>query len=422
MGRAILLVAFLGLAVCYYYLFGAGPTPSELGELAWWRPRGWALRWESLAALKELREAEGAVRLLPVLLFLLPVLALAIPLLALFKGAVMRTVIVGVALTGWAFVYYGYLAEGIWRFFSWRAPAATLSFSLLLSALLFAPSLLRSAARLSLGWRALAVVAGLGSIYLLSTEVTGTNPELRANLSPWPVLTLFGLLLAGYVIASWHVAAGVGEWIWGRLSGTPGAIAGIATAAVVGGTASLWVFESAGPVSIVVLGLVAALYAIAASARASDRAAAGGARIAAGALLAAAIFASNLSATRAQEVARDVTAARVLDALRSYREAEGGYPDELAQLVPEYLDEVPRARMGWIPHRHEEFTYSNFGDSFALEFASVLWVQCAYSPPYYETEDEELEAEEEIIPDVAAGEDLGLAEAWSCESAPPKLW
>jgi hypothetical protein len=422
MGRAICLVAFVALAVSYYYLFGAGPTPSELGELPWWRPRGWALRWESLAALKELREAEGAVRLLPVLLFLLPILALAIPLLVLFKSAVMRSLILGVGLTAWAFVYYGYLAEGIWRFFSWRAPAATLSFFLLLSALLFAPSLLRSMARLSLGWRALALIAAFGSIYLLSTEVTGTNPELRANLSPWPVLTLFGLLLAGYMIASWHVAAGIGEWIWGRLSGSAGAIAGIASAAVVGGAASLWIFEAAGPAAIGTFALLAALYAIVASARASDRAGVGAARIAAGVLVAATIFLSNLSATRAQELARDVTAAKVLDAIQSYRADKGSYPDDLAELVPGYLDQIPRARMGLVPHRNEEFTYSNFGDSFALEFASVLWVQCAYSPPYYETEDDELEDEEEIIPDVAAGEDLGLAEAWSCESAPPKLW
>jgi hypothetical protein len=139
-------------------------------------------------------------------------------------------------------------------------------------------------------------------------------------------------------------------------------------------------------------------------------------------LVAATIFLSNLSATRAQELARDVTAARVLDAIQSYRADKGSYPDDLAELVPGYLDQIPRARMGLVPHRNEEFTYSNFGDSFALEFASVLWVQCAYSPPYYETEDDELEDEEEIIPDVAAGEDLGLAEAWSCESAPPKLW
>ena len=62
--RLIILAAFLLLGIAYYYLFGPGPTPSEMGELPWWRPRGWALRWESLSMLKELREADGAARLL----------------------------------------------------------------------------------------------------------------------------------------------------------------------------------------------------------------------------------------------------------------------------------------------------------------------------------------------------------------------
>jgi hypothetical protein len=95
--------------------------------------------------------------------------------------------------------------------------------------------------------------------------------------------------------------------------------------------------------------------------------------------------------------------------------------------------------MGLIPDADEVFTYSNFGDSYALEFSSVLWVQCAYSPPYAgESLDPEAEGEtEETVPDVAAGEEGGttgaggayatdeadaLAGSWSCDRNPPKLW
>jgi len=59
----------------------------------------------------------------------------------------------------------------------------------------------------------------------------------------------------------------------------------------------------------------------------------------------------------------------------------------------------------------------------------VLWVQCAYSPPYVFDEEDEMDAAEE--PDVAAGgdplsteeeEERALAGSWSCESTPPTLW
>ena len=54
----------------------------------------------------------------------------------------------------------------------------------------------------------------------------------------------------------------------------------------------------------------------------------------------------------------------------------------------------------------------------------MLWVQCAYSPPYVaDYYDEEEEPEDDDAPDVAAGsEDESLAGAWNCAESPPKLW
>lgn len=424
MFRAFVLTGLVLLGIAYYYLFGPGPSPSEIGELPWWRPRGWALRWESLAALKELREADGWARLVPVLVFAVPVVVLWSGLLRMYRGAVARTVLTTIAFTAIVFVYYGYLAEGIWRFFEWRAPAATLSFFALLSTVLFSPSLLRRALRLSAGPRAAVLAAFFCVIYLLSTEITGTNPTLAANLSPWPVVTLFGLLLLGYVLSAWHLAAGLGLWVWSRLSGAGGVVAGIVVAAIAGGLLSFWVFESGGGRGAVFFAVVTAIYAMVAGLRAKEPGAEGLARVAAGALITASIFLSNQAAVTAQERARDETAAQVVEALGAYHAAHGVYPDKLENLVPDQLGAIPRPRMGWIEHSNEEFTYSNFGDSFALEFSSVLWVQCAYSPPYAYEDDEYADDEPEFeasMPDVAA-EPEGLAEAWSCESAPPKIW
>ncbi len=96
------------------------------------------------------------------------------------------------------------------------------------------------------------------------------------------------------------------------------------------------------------------------------------------------------------------------------------------------------------------FEYSNFGDSFALEFASAKWVQCAYSPPYSFASYDDLEEDEEAVAgaddevdawekydtDVAAApeptsedealtrqlRDLGLEGSWNCPTEPPNLW
>ena len=62
---------------------------------------------------------------------------------------------------------------------------------------------------------------------------------------------------------------------------------------------------------------------------------------------------------------------RVVAALEAYRVANGEYPDALNQLVPEFLREVPRSRMGWgiRPFRYGRDCKPNeVGESFMLSF------------------------------------------------------
>ena len=123
---------------------------------------------------------------------------------------------------------------------------------------------------------------------------------------------------------------------------------------------------------------------------------------------------------------------QVLVALERFREGHGSYPDRLRHLVPDFFEEVPRPRMGLILDDDDEFTYTNLGDSYLLEFSSVTWVQCGYSPPYdvakYDEEDFEEDDEEDFEeppqdPELQALlADHGLEGAWNCEDAPPKLW
>jgi len=160
-------------------------------------------------------------------------------------------------------------------------------------------------------------------------------------------------------------------------------------------------------------------------------------------------------------VTREILAREVTDALASYLEKEEIYPDELDDLVAAgYLAEIPEPAIGFSFLYDGEFRYRSFGMSFILEFPAPGWVECAYTPPYldedeYEGDDDEFGVgaydnpagndqyvgayfEEDEI-DVAAAkddphnaanwdddddeiEDDSLDEAWSCPTAPPKLW
>jgi hypothetical protein len=146
---------------------------------------------------------------------------------------------------------------------------------------------------------------------------------------------------------------------------------------------------------------------------------------------------------------RDGRAQAIIDALAAYYAREGGYPEELRELVAARdLAEIPRPRIGLAGLSQQAFIYQNFGTDYLLEFSAPGWTQCAYSPPWQDVPAEELEepgpdaqpgeedaldaapdaAPEEAEPlddeDAAAGADEieSLPGAWSCPSKPPELW
>ena len=416
MGRVLLLVVFAALAVFYYYLFGPAPSPAELGELPWWRPRGWATRWPALSGLRDLARGTGTARVVPVLLASLPPLLLTFGSFRVFKNRPLRVLLLATCLTLCAFAYYGYLALGIWEFFGWRWPALTASMALLLACMALLPSLVEASRSLSTAMRAGAALGAVAIVYLLSTEITGTNPQLFANISPWPVLTLFGLLFFGYAFALLHASAGASVWFQGRLSGTAGRAAAIASAAVLAVLLSWLVFQDPWPNLSLGLAAIAVLYAWR-SGRGREPEAARShavAQFAAAALIATGIWFGDWRASTTQAEIRNEKAQQIISALEEYKRMHDIYPDRLEELVPAQLASLPAPRIGIFEHDHEVFIFSNYGDSYALEFASTLWDQCQYSPPYVYEEEEEDEEEEP--------EEDSLGGSWSCGSAPPKLW
>lgn len=508
--RLVYLAGVLALAVFYYYFFGAGPTPSEYVEdLEWWRPWGTFMHWPTVMNLAQMARAGFPQAAWPIALGWLPPLLVAAGGWRLMRTPLARVCLVVLTALMMMFVYYGLRAEQVWRFLEWRFVAVAASFCAIVTAILFAASLFDGVLRRSRALAALVALAVVAAILLLSTGVTGTNSRIQFNISPWPVVTLFGFLLLGATIAALHAAVGAGTWLRARLTGWLGVIVGLAAAAVVAGAAGTLIFSARGggiPVALAAVllaaigfalpeaspetrserrGVILALIgAVATAAVATWRAGmsplvivasaellallvalvfaflnrrpaattrAGALRFWVGAGLLLAILGSAQVAASMQRRARDVTALTVLDALEAYKKDKATYPDSLDDLVPKYLAEIPRPGIGLLRDEDDHFSYSNYGDSYALEFASVLWVQCQYSPPYEfaasdPNEAAEDQAEEQDSPyetpksektppvsapkeqsedDVALKATLakhGLNGSWTCPKEPPKLW
>ncbi|MFQ5513807.1 MAG: hypothetical protein ACE5FG_05160 [Myxococcota bacterium] len=370
------------------------------------------------------------------LLFL--VLAGAAPLalgalgLRLLRGPLGRVLTLTLALSCLLFVLFGQPGFATaWHLFGWRLPATLVSLSGLFSALLLFPSLLARLGRLPAPLPAVGLTAALIGVFLLSTEITGTDTRLPLNLSPWAALPLVGLHICGYALAGLHLAAGAAVLLSGAGLSTLGAVLfatgiGAATGLVVPvGTPAVTVLALAG------LGTAYALQRMHAGEAAQLPLAI--TRLAAGLLLGGFILLSQQAAHAYQAHAQDQAAARVIAALESYRADHQTYPDALDELIPSYLDRIPRPHIGPFRQAGERFLYTSFGDSYALEFASVQWVQCTYTPPVVYDDDEEYALDEpgwETTPDVAAGsvdDAEGLAGdwpegSWTCEKTPPRLF
>lgn len=434
LGRAAYVVAFLALAGVWYEFLGAGPTPSENpGTIAWWRPAGHALRLESewlaplqaIAADVEQARHDGRQEprgLIPLLLFALPPAALTVLGFFLFRGAVARVLILALGLALCAFSYYGWLDPETWQDFSWRWPAVLLSTSLFVALFALGPWLVRAARRLPLAAQLACGAAFVLAIYFLSIEVTGTNPALPWNLSPWPSLTLYGFLLGGLVLAVVELAAGVGLLARGAGGAARTALAAAAAAALAAALHRL-PFSTTGAVQLAAVALPAAFLAAVAARRPGAPRALD--FVTAGLLVLGAVELGRWQGEYFLAKSRDEIAPRVTEALERFRAENGSYPSELAQIVPRYLPEVPLPRAGWLDSEDETFLYTYLGgDNFLLEFPGVVWVQCAYSPPYVEAQEDEDEegAEPGDVADGPPGEPEALEASWSCERKPPRLW
>jgi hypothetical protein len=436
--RCVYVCAFLALAVVYYEFLGAAPTPSEKPEtIAWWRPMGLALQLDSawLAPLQKIAasveqarhegswEPRGAI---PLALTALPPLLLIALGFALFRSAVSRVLVLGLGLTLCAFGYYGWLDPATWQDYGWRWPAVLLSTSLCLSVFVLSPALVAALRSRAAALQVIAAAVFALSIYFLSIEITGTNPTLQWNISPWPTLTLYGFLLLGLLLGVVYLATGAGLLVGEFAVGARRAFLAAALAAGVAFALRGVAFATAGPLQIAVLVVPAALLAGWAARRDVPRVPAISFGVA-GLALVASIKAGQWQGEYFQAFSRDEIATNVIAALEKYREERGSYPDELRNLVPRFLAAVPFPRVGWFDSDDEQLVYTFLGDSFLLEFPSVLWVQCAYSPSYRETIDagDDVAASAEAATSVsgsAASEQQVLEAAWTCESKPPRLW
>jgi hypothetical protein len=446
--RVVLLVSAALLTVFYYYFFGAGPTASDyMDDLEWWRPWGTLMRDLHFATLAQMARAGFPQAWVPILVGFAPAIALCAGGWRVMRGALGRALLFFFALLMCSFVYYGLRGETIWRFLEWRFALVFGAFCAVVTALLFSPSLFGGALARSRALAAGLALAAVAVIFLLSTEVTGTNTDMAYNVSPWPFITLIGFLLLGALIAALHVASGAGIWLRTRVRGAAGVALGLFAAAAVGAVAGASVFSAAGMrVNVALLAIVVTAVLMFRTRGEPDRGARNGlVRFAVGVLLLVAIVGSNAAAGAMQRRARDVTAVQVLEALEAYKKDNATYPESLDDLVPKYLAAIPRPPIGLFRDDGDRFVYLNYGDSYALEFASVLWVQCQYSPPYEFAASEPGEVEEDAaagngaehgdVPDVGSrksAEDDAVARAtlaqhglngsWSCPQEPPKLW
>jgi hypothetical protein len=434
--------AFALLAVLYAYGIhqGIGPDPIS-AEPSWYHPRGFLLRWSWFSwAL----ETSGRL----MLVLTLPALALTAAVFLSGRSAVARGLALSAVVATLLFLFYGDVATGVWEFFHWRASAVLALMALAVGFAIAAPFL--AASWLRFGWplRLALFLPVCFALIAFIRNATGTDPSLRFAISPWPAVPVFGIEVGALFVMVWYLGAALGVGGVARARARDGGSAalplalgvllgiGVPVALLAAGSAlSLLPFKAgAGTLGTVA---VACALAIALSSsvgvgrqpealRRRTRHLAVGA-----ALIAVPLVVGQVWARWDYYWTREHRAREIIDAMERYLEKEEIYPDELEDLVKDgYLDEVPEPFIGFGFLYDGHFRYRSFGTSFILEFPAPRWVECAYTPPYVE-EDEEYESEDgdEEKPLGASDEALGLGgddesldEAWSCPSKPPELW
>ncbi|HBZ71639.1 MAG TPA: hypothetical protein DEP35_18700 [Deltaproteobacteria bacterium] len=381
--------------------------------------------------------------------FSLPAAALLVALFATSRSALARTLGLAALLATLLFLFYGMgeTRPAIWAFFGWRGSAVMLCTALVTAGALCAPLLAGSWLGQAWPLRVAAYLPVLAIVVWAQRNVTGTDPRLPFAISPWPVVSFFGIeigdaLIAGLLACVALLFAGLG-----LLRGRP-ALAllavGVALAIPV-----VWVrFRLGADMALLGAAIVLASAAIGVSAMGrSPMLAPRRARLetatrstAVGALLLALpILCGDLAVAHDYTVTRSQKAQQIIDALARYFQREHSYPESLQELVASKdLAQIPRPQVGF-GGGDEGFTYQNFGASYILEFSAQRWVQCAYNPPWSddsEGKDDGPSAasasnpaggEEQTSP--GSEEDAGNASdderihgAWSCPTKPPELW
>lgn len=416
-GWALTILALLYAAVVHY---GAGPAPTDPALRSWATPLGafddWAPRPWSRSLL-----LFGGVSL-----------ALSVAIFATTRSAIARTLGVAATLAVVFFVTFGIGPDQAWRLFHWRGSGVMVTVALLLAATACAPLLARAWSQQTWAARCATYLPLFLAVLALERNLTGTDPMLPLALSPWPIVPTFGLEVLGAFIAAIWLGAGLGLWAIASATSLPlaaripiGVVLACGLPAVWlggGGWLGLFPFEPGralvGGVTLIgaiALGLTALVGSLGSSAR-RERAMA----IVLGGAMAALPIALGQGLSKLDYAnAREVRAQSVVDALSGWLEREGVYPETLDELVASGdMAGVPAPGIGFDWLSGQEFVYQNFGTNYLLEFSAPRWVQCAYSPPWSDLDEED---EEDFAQEDPEG-DEELGGAWSCPSTPPELW
>lgn len=426
--------ALLVVSIAYAIVIHNGVGASGRGPIThWWQPRGLFFTWESFDSLL-------ANPTLATIVLAIPAFVLVIAIAATTRSAV--ATMLGLAAAGLVvlFCFYG-LGDGrraVWGFFGWRGSSVMALFSLALAAALMAPFFARR--WLAHGWPARVLLyAPVAFVVMLTIrDVTGTDPSLPFAISPWPVVSMFGIEIGDAGVAALLAMLGLdlaAAGLIGQRRIMGGLVCGLLSVLI-----PIGIFGFGLGLGVGLLALVVASAAMALWLARDDTAGDGGASpllpaarsvTLGAALVAVPILGGQLLVSYDYETTRNRQAKQIIDALDAYHARESAYPDSLADLVASKdLPAIPDPRVGFGFFEAPRFTYQSFGTNYMLEFSAPRWVQCAYSPPYPDEGGGSLGA---IGNDAPAGpfearaaetatSEPGEPGSWSCPQKPPELW
>lgn len=409
--------AFVLAAFAYTFMIHHGVAPSRAGIDGghWLQPTAFLLATEGLAfAFESVSRALAFIGL--------PALALLLAIHFTGRSAIARTFGLCCLCASLLFAFYGVAAPRPWEFFEWRGSAVLATTALWVGFAAGAPCLATSWLRLGIAARVATYAPIAFAAIAFIRNATGTDPSLRFSLSPWPAVAIFGIETAGLFLAASFL--GVSLAIRAHAAGVvqrcaAGALGLAVPVGIISLSAALGLLPFAiGPhTRFAVAGLcLFAIVALSAFDRREEAVARRARALAvAAALIAAPLIAGQILALSDYRTTRDGRAQQLIDALDRHYERERLYPDALEELVTAgEIDAIPTPAIGFRFLGGADFHYQNFGTSYLLDFAAPRWVECAYSPPFSDEDEEGAKDAEDV------SESLGGA--WSCPAEPPELW